>query len=52
MSEHRDWQQKVALRHFRAADTNLPRQVRLAAASAYSGASIADVNAWLKGAGL
>lgn len=52
MSEHQDWQRATALRRFQSADDQIPRSVRIAAAAAYVGCNIADVERWLREAGL
>jgi hypothetical protein len=49
MNEHKNWQRTTAIIHFERAESHLPRSVRVAAAASYVGASISDVEAWLKG---
>lgn len=52
MTEHQEWQKKVALSKFQNSPDTMPRQERIARAAAYTGASISEVEAWARGAGL
>jgi hypothetical protein len=52
MTDHQKWQRETAVAYFRRSDSAIPRQTRVSSCAAYTGATIADVDRWLRAVGL